>query len=669
MDTHTSPTTTAGATDEPIWTPTRAQIEATNMYRFMQLVNAKYGLSLETYEELWNWSVREISDFWAEVWEFVGIEASQPFTKVIDDPKKMPGAKWFEGALLNFAENLLRAGDDDRTAIIFRGEVMTESRRMTYTELRKEVAIVAAGLRARGVTAGDCVVGFMPNMPETIVAMLASASIGAIWSSCSPDFGIKGVLDRFARLEPKILFCADGYSYHGKTFDSLEKVAGIFSELTSHPAVVVVPYTRKRTDLSALANAVHYEDFKKQGAGDPVPALVFEPLPFDHPIYIMFSSGTTGLPKCIVQGAGGVLINQLKEQVLHVDLKATDHLFYFTTCGWMMWNWLVSALGVGATIVLFDGSPFYPNPEALWQLAQDENVSVFGTSAKYLAAMEKEGVKPGRKFDLSNLRAVLSTGSPLSEESFEFVYRDIKDDLLLASISGGTDLNGCFAGGNPMGAVYRGELQCRQLGMDVHAFDECGQPVIGRKGELVGTSAFPSMPIYFWGDEDGLKYREAYFDVYPGIWRHGDFIEINNRGGVKIFGRSDATLNPGGVRIGTAEIYRQIESMSEVLDSIVIGQEWDEDDVRVVLFVKMREGLELGNELRERIRKLIRTNCSPRHVPAKIIQVADIPYTISGKKVELAVRKVVHGEEVKNRDALANPGSLEYYQDLEELKN
>jgi len=654
--------------EEPIWTPTHAQVEATNMYRFMQHVNEKLGLLIDTYDKLWHWSVAEISDFWAEVWEFVGIEGSSPFAKVIDDPKKMPGAKWFEGARLNFAANLLCAGKDDQIAIIFRGEAMTESRRITYAELRNEVAIVAAGLRARGVTAGDRVVGFMPNVPETIVAMLAAASIGAIWSSCSPDFGIKGVLDRFARLEPKVLFCADGYSYNGKTFDSLEKVAGIFAELTSHPDVVVVPYTRDRADLSALPNAVHYEDFKK-GVGEAVPALEFEQLPFDHPIYIMFSSGTTGLPKCIVQSAGGVLMNQLKEQVLHVDLKPADHIFYFTTCGWMMWNWLVSALGVGTTVVLFDGSPFYPNPSALWQLAQDEKVSVFGTSAKYLAALEKEGVRPGREFDLSNLRAVLSTGSPLSEELFEFVYRDIKDDLLLASISGGTDLNGCFAGGNPMGPVYRGELQCRQLGMDVHSFDECGKPVIGQKGELVCTSAFPSMPIYFWDDEDGSKYREAYFAEYPGIWRHGDFIEINERGGVKIFGRSDATLNPGGVRIGTAEIYRQIESMNEILDSIVIGQDWDEDDVRVVLFVKMREGFELDDELRGRIRKLVRTNCSPRHVPAKIIQVADIPYTISGKKVELAVRKVVHGEEVKNRDALANPESLECYNDLEELKN
>ncbi|MCP3903848.1 MAG: acetoacetate--CoA ligase [Planctomycetes bacterium] len=647
----------------PLWTPSPERIKESNLHAFMQEVNRRHGTSFERYDELYAWSIDRIADFWELVWEFVEIRGTRGSGPVVDDPSRMPGAKWFEGATLNFAENLLRYRDD-QAAIVFRGEAMHESRRVTYAELHRAVARVARGLRDAGVQRGDRVVGFMPNMPETIIAMLAATSLGAIWSSCSPDFGVKGVLDRFQRLEPTVLFCANGYSYGGRTFDSLEKVAGIVAEISSAPRIVVVPYTEERADLAALPNAVHYQDFI---GPDDDPELRFEQVPFDHPLYIMYSSGTTGLPKCIVQSVGGVLINQLKELRLHTDLKRSDNIFYFTTCGWMMWNWLVCSLACGATVTLFDGSPFHPDPASLMRLTEQERVSIFGTSAKYLAALEKAGVKPRESFDLSGLRAMLSTGSPLSDESFEYVYRDISADLCLSSISGGTDLNGCFVGGNPIGPVYRGEIQCRCLGMKVAAFDEHGAPVTGRTGELVCTAAFPSMPIFFWGDDDGSSYRAAYFERFPGIWTHGDFIEVNERGGVRIYGRSDATLNPGGVRIGTAEIYRQVEPLDEIEDSVVVGQEWD-DDVRVILFVKLAAGHELTPDLVKRIRTAIRSNCSPRHVPAQIIPVADIPYTISMKKVELAVRNIIHGKPVTNRDALKNPESLDLYVDLPELR-
>jgi acetoacetyl-CoA synthetase len=574
----------------------------------------------------------------------------------------MPGAKWFAGARLNFAENLLRY-KDDQTALIFKGENRVD-KRMTYAELHDEVASVARSLKQAGVQTGDRVVGFMPNMPETIVAMLAAASMGATWSSCSPDFGIKGVLDRFGQIKPKVLFTADGYFFKGKSLDSLERISSILEELPSIEKVVVVPYTLKKPDISGIPNAVLYNEFKSPESDLPIE---FEQLPFDHPLYIMYSSGTTGLPKCMVQCAGGILVHHLKELLLHADLKREDTIFYFTTCGWMMWNWLVSSLAVGATLVLYDGNPFHPDPDALWKMAQDEKITIFGTSAGYIAALQNAGAKPGKSYDLSSLKSLLSTGSPLSKEGFEYIYKEVKSDLQLASISGGTDLNGCFALGNPMGPVYAGELQCRGLAMKVQAFDENGKPVINRQGELVCSAPFPSMPIYFWSDPDNKKYLDAYFDVYPNVWRHGDFIEINERGGVIIFGRSDATLNPGGVRIGTAEIYRQVDRIEEIEDSLVVGQNW-RNDVRIILFVKMAQGHELTDHLKNTIKKTIRTNASPRHVPAKILAIPDIPYTHNMKKVELAVKKTIHNQPVLNKDALRNPESLDDYASLKELQ-
>ena len=573
----------------------------------------------------------------------------------------MPGAKWFEGARLNFAENLLRYRDG-QTALIFKGEDQ-DAIRMTYAGLYDEVARLAASLKKAGVQKGDRVVGFMPNMPQSIIAMLAATSMGAVWSSCSPDFGIKGVLDRFGQIKPKILFTANGYSFKGKRLDSLERIADILKELPSIEKVIVAPYTEKNPDISKVPKAVHYGDFISSEKGLEIK---FEQLPFDHPLYIMYSSGTTGLPKCMVQCAGGILVHQLKEMILHTNMRRSDTIFYFTTCGWMMWNWLTSALGVGATLVLFDGNPFHPEPGSLWKMAQDEKISVFGTSAGYITALQNAGVKPGKTYNLSNLRTILSTGSPLSMENFEYVYRDIKSDVQLASISGGTDLNGCFALGNPMGPVYSGELQCRGLAMKVEAFDENGKPVINTQGELVCTAPFPSMPIYFWDDPDGKKYYSAYFDVYPGIWRHGDFIEINDRGGVAIYGRSDATLNPGGVRIGTAEIYRQMEQLDEIEDSVVVGQDW-KNDVRVILFVKMAPGYKLTDEVKKKIINTIRVNASPRHFPAKILSVPDVPYTLNMKKVELAVKKVIQGKPVLNKDALRNPEALDFYAGFREL--
>jgi acetoacetyl-CoA synthetase len=645
-----------------LWKPSEAKVKSSHMYRFMNLINKKHRKKFKEYAQLYEWSVENIPDFWAAMWEFAEIKASKPYKKVVDDPKKLPGAKWFSGARLNFAENLLRY-QDDHVALIFLGEDH-EVRKVTYGELYEEVARLAKPLREAGVKPGDRVVGFVPNMPEAIFAMLAAASVGATWSSCSPDFGIKGVLDRFGQIKPKILFTANGYWFKGKSLDSLDRISNILKEIPSIEKVVVVPYTEKEPDIRSIPNAVHYRDFRSSKANLKIK---FEQLPFDHPHYIMYSSGTTGLPKCMVQSAGGVLINQMKELLLHSDLKREDTLFYFTTCGWMMWNWLTCGLAVGATLVLFDGNPFHPNPGALWKMAQDHKITHFGTSAGYIAALMAAGVKPGKEYNLAPLKAVLSTGSPLSVEGFEFIYDQVKKDIQLASISGGSDINGCFAGGNPMGPVYAGELQCRCLGMKVEAFDDQGKPTRNQQGELVCLAAAPPMPIYFWDDPEGEKYHNAYFDVYPGVWRHGDFIEINDRGGVVIYGRSDATLNPGGVRIGTAEIYRQVEQMPEVADSLVVGQDW-KGDVRVILFVKLAPGQSLTDDLKKKINTTLRSNASPRHVPAKIIAVPDVPYTLNMKKVELAVKKVIQGKPVLNKDALRNPEVLDFYANIAELK-
>ena len=644
-----------------LWRPSEERIKSTNIYRFINFINKRYGKNLSDYDTLYGWSIDNIPDFWSSVWDFAEIKASKPYEQVVDDLKKMPGAKWFSGARLNFAENLLRFRDD-HVAVIFKGEGHP-STKMTYAELFDEVAKVAKSLRTAGIGPEDRLVGFMPNVPETVVAMLAATSTGAAWSSCSPDFGINGVLDRFGQIKPRILFTADGYSFNGKRFDSLERIATILKEIPSVEKVVVVPYMDPNPDISSVPGAVLYKDFI---SSESDPDIAFYQLPFSHPLYIMYSSGTTGLPKCMVQSAGGILLHQLKELMLHTDLKREDTIFYFTTCGWMMWNWLVSSLAVGASIVLYDGHPFYPHPGVLWEMAQDEKITIFGTSAGYISGLQKFGVKPVSEYDLTPLKAVLSTGSPLSVEGFEYIYSEVKSDLHLASISGGSDISGCFALGNPMGPVYAGELQCRGLGMDVDAFDEKGNPVRNQQAELVCKAPFPSMPIYFWNDPHWEKYHAAYFDVYPNIWRHGDYIEINDRGGVVICGRSDATLNPGGVRIGTADIYRLMDQLEEIEDSVVVGQNW-KNDVRIILFVKMAEGFRLTEDLRKKVKKLIRLNASPRHMPGKIIDVPDIPYTLNMKKVELAVRKIIHGQPVRNKDALRNPESLDWYAGLKEL--
>lgn len=644
----------------PLWTPTPKRVAQSNLTAFQQWLAQEKGLSLEGYEALYQWSITERASFWESIWNWTGVVSSQPYESVLQNGDDIMGSQWFEGARLNYAENLLRYCKTQPTleAIRFRNEIGTD-RVWTYGDLWNEVEKTASALRKLGVTQGDRVAGFLPNLPETIVAMLAATSLGAIWSSTSPDFGLQGVLDRFGQIEPKVLFACDGYYYKGKVNDSRERLKGIIEAIPSLEKVVVVPYVSEQPELSELPKAVSLPDFQD---AEPTP-LEFAQLPFNHPLFIMYSSGTTGVPKCIVHGAGGTLLQHLKEHRLHVDLKEGDGFFYFTTCGWMMWNWLVTGLASGTTLMLFDGSPFFPDPGVLFRYAEECQWKVFGTSAKFLAALEKTGAKPREEYDLSALGAMLSTGSPLSEASFEYVYRDIKQDIHLASISGGTDLISCFVLGAPTLPVYTEEIQCRGLGMAVDSFDDEGKPLRNEKGELVCARSFPSQPIYFWNDEDNARYRSAYFEFFDNIWRHGDFVEINDRGGIIIYGRSDATLNPGGVRIGTAEIYRSVEPMDELLDSLVVGHKVD-DDVQVVLFVKLKEGVELNEALTKQIRTTIRQQTTPRHVPAKVFAVADIPYTISGKKVELAVRRVLMGMSVPNRDALANPESLEHFKGL-----
>ncbi|WP_086479210.1 acetoacetate--CoA ligase [Oceanospirillum sanctuarii] len=651
----------------PLWQPSSQRIESSNLQHFIQQVNATQSLTLTDYSDLYNWSIDKTEDFWSELWDFAGVIADKKSETVLENPEKMPGARWFPDSKLNFAENLLKFRDD-RTAIVFRGE-KGQRKSLTYNELYLQVAQYAAGLKKMGVVKGDRVAGFVPNCAETLIAMLATTSIGAVWSSCSPDFGINGVYDRFGQIKPKVLFTTDGYFYAKKTLDSLEKVSGILERLPEIEHVVVLPFVDENPDLSTLtepakSKATLLSDFVDASANE----ISFEPVDFDHPLYIMYSSGTTGVPKCIVHSVGGTLIQHLKEHLLHTDVKRDDVLFYYTTCGWMMWNWLVSGLATGCTVLLYDGSPFHPRPNVLWNIAEEEGISIFGTSAKYIAALEKVGVKPRETHNLEKLKAVLSTGSPLAHESFDYVYRDIKEDLCLSSISGGTDIVSCFALGCPTRPVYAGELQCRGLAMAVDIFDDNGKAIHGDKGELVCIKPFPSMPIGFWNDPEGEKYHDAYFASFDNVWAHGDYAEITAHDGLIIHGRSDAVLNPGGVRIGTAEIYRQVEKVDQVMESLCIGQDW-QDDVRVVLFVRMKEGFELTSEIEKEIKDTIRANTTPRHVPAKVIEVSDIPRTISGKIVELAVRNVVHNRPVKNTDALANPEALELYKDLPQLQS
>jgi acetoacetyl-CoA synthetase len=611
----------------------------------------------DNYDDLHRWSVEDAPAFWVALCEFCDVRFDKPATRTIARPDDIMNAGWFEGSELNYAAHLLRYAGD-RPAIIFCGENGAR-RQLSFDELRQAVAAVAAGLRGAGVEKGDRVGGFLPNCPEAIIAMLATTSIGATWSSCSPDFGINGVVDRFGQIEPKVLFTADGYYYNGKRIDSLPVAAGIAERIPSIGTVVVAKFL----DDGAAPEPpfIAWDDFAADGS-----LLSFEPVAFDHPLYVMYSSGTTGVPKCIVHGHGGSLLQHLKEHILHTDLSQQDRLFYFTTCGWMMWNWLVSGLASGATLVLFDGTPFFDDGHGLWKMAEREGITVFGTSAKYISALEKAGIRPTDDYKLPQLRTILSTGSPLAPESFDFVYDAIGEDLQLASIAGGTDILSCFVLGNPLLPVRRGEIQCRGLGMAVEIFDESGSPVVGEHGELVCTRPFPSAPVCFWNDPDGARYRGAYFERFPGVWAHGDFAELTESGGMVIHGRSDAVLNPGGVRIGTAEIYRQVEKLDAVVESIAIGQNW-KDDVRVVLFVVLRDGLTLDDDLRSEIRRVIRENTTPRHVPAKIAAVDDIPRTKSGKIVELAVRSVVHGEAVKNTEALANPEALEHFRGIAAL--
>ncbi|MFT6582770.1 MAG: acetoacetyl-CoA synthetase [Alphaproteobacteria bacterium] len=632
------------------------------MTAFRTALERQWDVSLPDFAALHDFSIQEMEKFWVGVRDFCGIVAESWGERVLVDGDKMPGARFFPDAHINFAENLLRCRDEG-VAIIFQAEDKVR-REMSWRELYDAVSRLSQALRELGVGPGDRCAGFMPNMPETIIAMLAATSLGAVWTSCSPDFGERGVLDRFGQVEPKILFTADGYFYNGKAHDSLSRVAAIAAELPSLKKIIVCPLVSADPDISAIPNAMSLRDATASyQAGD----IEFTPVPFDSPLYIMYSSGTTGKPKCIVHGVGGVLLTHLKEHVLHCDVKPDDRVFFFTTCGWMMWNWLVTGLAAKATLLLYDGSPFYPNGEVLFDFADDTKMTLFGTSAKYIDALAKAGLRPMDTHDLSSVRTMASTGSPLVAEGFDYVYQNVKKDICLSSIAGGTDIVGCFVGGNPVGPVYRGEIQARILGMAVEVFDENGQPVQGEKGELVCVKPFPTMPLYFWDDADGARYHDAYFDKYPNIWRHGDFLELSENGGFIIHGRSDATLNPGGVRIGTAEIYRQVEQLDEIVEGLVIGQDWD-NDTRVVLFAVLREGATLDDALRDRIRKRIRQNCTPRHVPAKIIAVADIPRTRSGKITELAVRDIVHGRAVKNQEALANPEALDLYRDLADLQ-
>jgi acetoacetyl-CoA synthetase len=651
-------------TDRPLWTPSAERQANSKLRRFIDRINGRYRLDLTDYNSIHQFSITRPEEFWSEVWDFCEVKAETRGSRVLIEGARMRDARFFPDARLNYAENLL-GKCDDTPALIFRGESAIKSS-MTWRQLNAAVARMHRALAAAGIKAGDRVCAVVPNMPATIVCFLAVASLGAIWSSCSPDFGPAGILDRFGQISPRVLISCDGYYYAGKTIRMTEKIGKVLQSLPTVERVIVLDYIGEAESvLAALPNGIAYTSYTGSHSDAPI---AFAQLPFDHPLFILYSSGTTGVPKCIVHRAGGILLKHLSEHVLNIDTKACDALFYFSTCGWMMWNWMVSGLAAGATLMLFDGSPFFPNERALFDFAEDERMTIFGTSAKYIDAVKKTGWKPKESHGLSSLRTILSTGSPLAPESFDFIHGAVKSDIHLASISGGTDICGCFVGGNPLSPVWRGEIQGPMLGMAMDVFNERGQSVRGEKGELVCTRPFPSMPMMFWNDADGSKYHNAYFARFDNVWCHGDFAEITHHDGLIIHGRSDATLNPGGVRIGTAEIYAQVEQVPEVLEALAIGQDFD-NDVRVVLFVRLKPGAVLDEKLTGAIKKKIRDGASPRHVPAKIIAVADIPRTKSGKITEIAVRDVVQGREVKNQEALANPEALEIYRDMPELRS
>jgi acetoacetyl-CoA synthetase len=647
----------------PLWTPSPERRKTSNLAAFMTAIMRQGGPETRTYADIHAFSLAEPEKFWAALWEFGRIKASVRGKRVFVPGNTMAEARFFPDARLNYAENML-AKHDDSVAIIFQGEDKVR-RTMSWKELSVKVARLHRALGAMGLKPGDRVAAIVPNHPDTIVCFLAVASLGGVWSSCSPDFGERGILDRFGQIAPRFLIACDGYYYNGKVIPLAAKIDAVLKRLPSVEETIIIDYIGTATDISrTFPRATAYDDFISRDSSE---GIEYAQLRFDHPLYILYSSGTTGVPKCIVHRAGGILLKHLSEHLLNCDVKSADRLFYFTTCGWMMWNWLVSGLAAGATLLLYDGSPFYPSERSLFDFAETQGMTIFGTSAKYIDAVKKSGLRPRETHDLSALHTMLSTGSPLSAESFDFVYDAIKPDVHLASISGGTDICGCFVGGNPLSPVWRGEIQGAMLGTAVDVYDEEGRPVRREKGELVCTKPFPSMPLMFWNDPDGEKYKNAYFSRFPGIWCHGDYAEWTAHDGIIIHGRSDATLNPGGVRIGTAEIYAQVEQVPEVIEALAIAQDWDAD-VRVVLFVRLREGAVLDDALIARIKAQIRQGASPRHVPAKIVAIADIPRTKSGKITELAVRDVVHGRAVKNREALANPEALDLYADLPELR-